>query len=154
MTILKTWRTSVSGCAQRQGMGHSIHAVRIQHAATLPCDLPPAVYNLSNGVDVQQTETKVTEYERANRASIIANQARQVGMGYRTDAGASRGCLLLPWVQVDDGLHPTLPYFPWHSQLEEQRAAQKAAFQAAAQEAQQQTVDTAAAGYIPSAAAM
>lgn len=37
-----------------------------------------AVYNLTYGVDVQQTEARISDYERANRANIIANQARKV----------------------------------------------------------------------------
>eukprot|EP00967_Tisochrysis_lutea_P152819 scaffold300262_cov14-Tisochrysis_lutea.AAC.3 len=38
--------------------------------------LTHAVYNLTNNIDVQQTEQRLVEYERANRASIISNQAR------------------------------------------------------------------------------
>uniref|UniRef100_A0A7S0R2C8 MAT1 centre domain-containing protein n=1 Tax=Chlamydomonas leiostraca TaxID=1034604 RepID=A0A7S0R2C8_9CHLO len=34
------------------------------------------IYNLANNVDTQATEARVGDYERANRASIIANQAR------------------------------------------------------------------------------
>lgn len=40
--------------------------------------MPRAVYNLANNIDVQQTEARVAEYARANRASIIAAQAKQV----------------------------------------------------------------------------
>mmetsp|Transcript_32906 Transcript_32906/g.72681 ORF Transcript_32906/g.72681 Transcript_32906/m.72681 type:complete len:175 (-) Transcript_32906:851-1375(-) len=36
------------------------------------------IYNLANNIDVAATEQKVTEYERANRLNILANQARQV----------------------------------------------------------------------------
>mmetsp|Transcript_2522 Transcript_2522/g.6440 ORF Transcript_2522/g.6440 Transcript_2522/m.6440 type:complete len:183 (+) Transcript_2522:161-709(+) len=38
--------------------------------------LEDIVYNLTNNIDVQQTEQRLVEYERANRASIISNQAR------------------------------------------------------------------------------
>jgi len=42
------------------------------------CFPAPAVYNISNSIDVQQTEQRLVEYERSNRASIISNQARVV----------------------------------------------------------------------------
>lgn len=44
--------------------------------------VPPAaaVFNLANRIDERATETKVVEYERANRLTIIANQARVVSL--------------------------------------------------------------------------
>lgn len=39
-----------------------------------------SVYNLANNIDVQATEARVSDYERTNRASIIAAQARAVGV--------------------------------------------------------------------------
>lgn len=39
---------------------------------------PPPVFNLANNIDVRETEAKLRAYESANRASILAIQARQV----------------------------------------------------------------------------
>ncbi|KAL6765031.1 CDK-activating kinase assembly factor MAT1-domain-containing protein [Haematococcus lacustris] len=36
------------------------------------------IYNLVNGIDVQATEARVSDYERTNRVHIIAKQAKQV----------------------------------------------------------------------------
>ena len=37
------------------------------------------VFNLAEGIDVEQTEAKLAEYERNNREAIAINAAKKVG---------------------------------------------------------------------------
>jgi len=37
-----------------------------------------AVFNLAEGIDVEQTEAKLAEYERTNREAIAINAAKKV----------------------------------------------------------------------------
>ena len=38
-----------------------------------------AVFNLANGIDVEEMKQKVEKYKRENQALIMKNRARQVG---------------------------------------------------------------------------
>ena len=44
------------------------------------CDLliSDAVFNLANGIDVEEMKQKVEKYKRENQALIMKNRARQV----------------------------------------------------------------------------
>jgi hypothetical protein len=47
----------------------------LDHADTLPT---PLAFNLINEVDVAETEAKMARYEKENKDSIAANEARSV----------------------------------------------------------------------------
>ena len=41
-----------------------------------------AVFNLVEGIDVEETERRVKEYEKENAEGIAENEARKVGFGW------------------------------------------------------------------------